>query len=507
MQNLQIGNGSNAVYFKDSGFSVEFPKQADEAEKRLQYWPAANTIGLNVVGRTGDTISIKDGTVLGGSEWNLDWDVTGITPTVSGLVVQNALVTYTNAPAQTGITYRGSDTLPSGSDLDAMVDASSSATSALTIAGATEAALQSELDNLGGSEFINNAVALRINFTGTGNISLIGPASLLFASNTVDLHYNSTNASTCTFTPGAGSNPATTSVSGNASTVINIDSSVAITLVAANIIDDSRYQLYNVTQSAELYNAVVSGGSGISQATTIGVGLAIEVGDELDLITTYNVADVFKRTTRASIIANATSNVWTTVQEPWDELEDLGLSSAGIDGVVFDDDTVNDTIDVLTNWSFAQFAVWWGLIITTELGIREWYNAITFIDSGTARINNSNVDLFLDNDQAATRWQTTTGRIYRADGARPVLDPPTSGGLDPQWLLPVLTISTGSVLTAGQQTELAASASQSAAVKVVTDKMVFTKTNELDVNTKSMNDTELAGTGISSDKFRGVGTP
>jgi hypothetical protein len=107
--------------------------------------------------------------------------------------------------------------------------------------------------------------------------------------------------------------------------------------------------------------------------------------------------------------------------------------------------------------------VWWGLIITTELGIREWSNAITFIDSGTARINSATVNLFLDNDQAATRWQTTTGRIYRADGARPVLDPPTSGGLDPQWLLPVLTISTGSVLTAGQQTELANASTQATA--------------------------------------------
>ena len=33
------------------------------------------------------------------------------------------------------------------------------------------------------------------------------------------------------------------------------------------------------------------------------------------------------------------------------------------------------------------------------------------------------------------------------------------------------------------------------AIKVPTDKMVFTKTNELDVNTKSINDAEVVGDG------------
>lgn len=42
------------------------------------------------------------------------------------------------------------------------------------------------------------------------------------------------------------------------------------------------------------------------------------------------------------------------------------------------------------------------------------------------------------------------------------------------------------------------------AIKVPTDKLIFTLANELDVNTKSMNDVVLLGAGVSGDKFRGT---
>jgi hypothetical protein len=496
MQDLQIGNGSNAVYFKDSGFSVEFPKQADEAEKRLQYWPAANTIGLNVVGRTGDTISIKDGTVLGGSEWNLDWDVTGITPTVSGLVVQNALVTYTNAPAQTGITYRGCDALPSGSDIDGLIDASSSATSALPIAGATEAELQSELDELGGSEFINNAIALRINFTGTGNISLIGPAALLFASNTVDLHYNSTNASTCTFTPGSGSNPATTSVSGNASTVINIDSSVAITLVAANLIDGTRYQIYNVTQSAELYNAVVSGGTGISQAATIGVGLAIEVSDELRLRAAYGPAAAYKKPIEASIVANASSNTWINSQSDWTVVNDLAVDGSAL--TEFSADYTDDEIDVTFAGSFSgvDLQAWWAYNLTTALGIANFYGAVTLGD-GYILNHNDVVSIYLDNTTATNIRESANVKIFRDDGAYPVKGGGVTtggGGIDIKWRDPIYTKT------------LSGSVSQDAidAIKAKTDQLAFAF-GSVKSDVRHAVGVELQGDGTESNSIRAVG--
>jgi len=44
----------------------------------------------------------------------------------------------------------------------------------------------------------------------------------------------------------------------------------------------------------------------------------------------------------------------------------------------------------------------------------------------------------------------------------------------------------------------------SAAIKVKTDQLIFTKTNELDVNIKSQNEAKVNGTGIDGDRWRGT---
>jgi hypothetical protein len=44
-----------------------------------------------------------------------------------------------------------------------------------------------------------------------------------------------------------------------------------------------------------------------------------------------------------------------------------------------------------------------------------------------------------------------------------------------------------------------------AAIKAKTDKMVFTNSNQIDANSKSMNDAEIIGDGTESDPFRGLG--
>jgi len=474
---LQIGDGTIRTYFKHDGSSWEFAPLTNLADKLLNHSVSVATLSLTLYGSSACTFNL-DNVALGGPN---DWVYTvhashnaGATVTTVGHKVVGAEVTLQAAwaPTGAGVFDKCNEIIHNGANLSTgYIISNSRETNAFTITGATQTALQTAINLIPNTDFNGNTTALRVNYTETGtgttNISLTGPAALDFDSNTTDLHYNSaTVTSELTFTPGSGSDSPSTGFSGAASDV-TIDNATAITLTAANLIDDTRYQIYNVTQSTELYNAIVSGGSGISINTTIGTGLAIVAGDVLRLRANYNVTTVFKNPIESTIAANVTSNVWLDTQTAWTEIESFALSSSGIDGVVFDDDTVNDTIDVLTNWSFSQFAVWWGLILTSELGIREWHNSITFVDNANARIDD--VNLFLDNNLATTRWQTTTGRIYRADGARPVLVPPTSGGLDPQWLLPVLSISTGSVLTAGQQTELTkASEAQAVNTKVGT---------------------------------------
>jgi hypothetical protein len=141
------------------------------------------------------------------------------------------------------------------------------------------------------------------------------------------------------------------------------------------------------------------------------------------------------------------------------------------------------------------------LILTSELGIREWNNAITFIDNANALINNSIVDLWLDNNLNITRWQNGAGRIYRADGVRPVLNPPTDAGLDALWQLPVLSTTSGSgPLTLAQDAQLFALPS---AANVVDEWETQSQADPtgFQVNIKEVNDVVITGAGAGTDTF------
>lgn len=59
------------------------------------------------------------------------------------------------------------------------------------------------------------------------------------------------------------------------------------------------------------------------------------------------------------------------------------------------------------------------------------------------------------------------------------------------------------VVTTGGSALTPTEAAQLAAVKAKTDQMAFTNPNQVDVNVKSLNDTELLGTGTDGDKWRG----
>jgi len=453
---LTIGNGSSdEVYFIDDGDSMTFPTVG------ANFIAPANSITYKYdIGST-STCTHINGSIGGGSEQNLVFDINAsATFSVAGRVFTNLAVTFTtiNAGDLTGAVFRGCTTIPAGNAMaDITVDASKD-TEAFIIAGANQTALQTAIDLLGDFTLSNNTTALRINFTGTGDVTLVGPAGLIFSGNTTDLEYSSVNASTLTITPGTGTTISTTAID-DAAVAVVVDSSTAITLIgqfddASALTSGVRYRIYNNTQANELYNDVV-GGSGLSISTTIGVGLDIVAGDSLTFTGTYQSGTTYYEEMQATITANTTSNIFNVVKTNWAAIEDHSLDGSSQDGVKFNDQTGTNRIDVLTDWTFAQFVSWWGYIITTELGIRLWFGALTMIDNANARINNATADILLDNAGTTEYYQTASGRIYRADGARPVANPTSGGGgLDPQWLLNVLAITTGSGMTAPQEAKI-----------------------------------------------------
>jgi hypothetical protein len=98
---------------------------------------------------------------------------------------------------------------------------------------------------------------------------------------------------------------------------ITVDNSVVANISAPNLIDGTRIQIYNVTDDSEMFNEVVSGGSGFSD--TFVIPADAEVGDTLRM--------------RAVYVSGATSKC---------NIESFATASTG--GVAFADSQVNCTV-------------------------------------------------------------------------------------------------------------------------------------------------------------------
>jgi hypothetical protein len=231
----------------------------------------------------------------------------------------------------------------------------------------------------------------------------------------------------------------------------------------------------------------------------------------------------------------------------------------------FSPDYANNEIDLDTNSDFAltEAYAYYCYELTTSNGMYTAWEAVTAIDSANYRNNTAIFALFFD-ETAGFVKQTDNGRWYRDDGVRPARDPTTGGsGIEINWRNPVYLEETGvSGLTPTESAQLSeistvnskigtpaatvsadiavidtnvdavlldtnelqtdwadggrldlvldSRANQASvdvidsnvdAVKLKTDQLTFTKANELDSNTKSVNDGTVTGTGTEGDEW------
>ena len=134
---------------------------------------------------------------------------------------------------------------------------------------------------------------------------------------------------------------------------------------------------------------------------------------------------------------------------------DLAIDGAAVTG--FQADYVNTELNVTVaaNFNIADMYAWWAYNLESEDGIRDFVGGITAIDAGNFRINDSIVNLYLDNTTATNLRQLDNRRIFRADGAYPVKSS-GSGGIDVVWKNTVLIAITGSGVTLTDKTDIAA---------------------------------------------------
>ncbi len=241
----------------------------------------------------------------------------------------------------------------------------------------------------------------------------------------------------------------------NTGPTITVEATTAVTITAANLIDGTRVQLYNVTQAAELDNSLVSGALGYSYTATLGIGEECEDGDTIRLRATYQSGTTAKEPILSSGVVSTGGLGFVDTQ-----VDDAVYSTYGLDGSTitkFGADYADVEIDLIVSSNFAasEAYAWYCYILTTIQGIAEFFGAITPEDEANLRINTSLVSLMWDNDTASNVYQTDNIRMYRDDAAYPVKDPTTGGGgIDLVWRSKVYGYAAATGLTSAQETTL-----------------------------------------------------
>lgn len=315
-----------------------------------------------------------------------------------------------------------------------------------------------------------SAFAGTINTTGTltlANGSIINGSfssiSIDFATSGTYNLQNSTFSGTLTVSNSSGGAvtvkvlPGTTVVNNGPN--ITLDDTETGLVTAPNIIDGSRYQLYNVTQTNEIANGLVSGGSGLSLSVILGAGQDALSGDTIRLRVTYQSGTSAKNELESTALITSAGVTFLDSQT-----DNEVYNSYGIDGSTitqFSADYADDEVDitVASNFNGKDFYSWWVYNETTAQGIDEFFGVLTALDQANLRINSSLLNVFIDNATSTNIWQNDNVRIFREDGNYPVKNPATSGGggVDIVWRNQIFIAETGvSGLTATESSTLLA---------------------------------------------------
>jgi hypothetical protein len=197
------------------------------------------------------------------------------------------------------------------------------------------------------------------------------------------------------------------------------------TVSAPNLIAGSRVRVYDEDNSVELFNGVLVG-AGFSQSFVYDGDITVT------LTATYVSGATAKLGLSATGILNASGVTFLASQ-----LDDTVYNAIAIDGSTvtgFAADYVNTELNVTVaaNFEITQLYAWWVYNTTSEQGIANFFGGITAMDAANFRIENSVVDLYIDNTTATNLRQTDNPRIYRADEAYPVKSS-GGGGIDVNW--------------------------------------------------------------------------
>jgi hypothetical protein len=204
------------------------------------------------------------------------------------------------------------------------------------------------------------------------------------------------------------------------------------TATISNIVPNSRLRIFNVTTDTETFNGIVTGNNYTENYTE---GSNYTNGDSLQIRLTYQSGVTAQLGFQQNVSVGSIG--WSTIVEQEDDLVYItyGIDGSTITKFEIDIPNLDFDLNIVANFSGAELYAWYSNMLTTEDGIRSFFNAITPIDAANVR---------LDNQTSSNVFQNDNIRIFRADGTYPVINPTSGGGgIDINWRNVVFTIETG----------------------------------------------------------------
>jgi hypothetical protein len=203
---------------------------------------------------------------------------------------------------------------------------------------------------------------------------------------------------------------------------ITVTAPVIVTNATATVLAGSRVQLYNVTTATEIEN-VVEAGTAYSYTITT----EASDGDTLRL----RVCKLGKLEQEEQAIFSATTGATFLISQP----EDTTYTAWGIDGSTVTEYSLDgpnlqiDANDVDGNTLKVRLGAYYNYALTTEIGIRQFYGALTALSPAQLRVNDDVVDMYIDNTNATTPliFTDTDVRLYKKSGATIIA--PTSNSI------------------------------------------------------------------------------
>jgi hypothetical protein len=208
-----------------------------------------------------------------------------------------------------------------------------------------------------------------------------------------------------------------------------------------NVRAGSRIRVFNVTTNTEIANEVVPG---TSWTYLYDEGTDFSDGDVINVRLARCTGATASIGYEGLAVANATGWSLFAAQDDDTVYNANGLDGTAVTEFTFDYPNVQvDINDPDGSTTITRLYAWWANERTTEEGIRVLIGGLVAEDAANYKIITDRIDLKLDN--AASTGVVFTGdlRLYRDDGAAPVVSSTSGGGSITLYAGKVYTIETG----------------------------------------------------------------